>query len=402
MDELLILTHRIPYPPDKGDKIRAWNFFRYLAARYDVYLGTFVDENRDWRFTSQLRDLCKDSYFARLNPTLARLRSLQGFINGTALTLPYYFDPGLDGWVRTILERPQLRRIFVYCSAMVQYVSPEGMQNRRCVVDLVDVDSEKWLEYARRKRALSARVFKREGVKLRHLECEIASSAQATVVSTKAEEVLLRSFLLDKGRRITCICNGVDAEYFSPERPYARPPEIQGTSLVFTGAMDYWPNVDAVTHFAKKVFPHVKRQIPDASLLVVGSNPDPAVRELAGRPGILVTGRVPDVRPYIAHSTAVIAPLRVARGVQNKVLEGMAMGRPVIASREAANGIDAQSGKELLVVPEDDPLAFAEAVQAVGCSQLGLTLGQSAREYILQQHDWSKSAHTLQLAIERE
>ncbi len=397
MDELLVLTHRFPYPPDKGDKIRSWNFLRYLADRYHLYLGTFVDERRDWSFVETLRGLCRDCFFAGLDPRLARLRSLQGFISGSALTVPYYFDRGLDHWARSILGRPGLSRIFIYCSAMAQYIPLEIRRSRRCVADLVDIDSEKWFEYGRTMHGLKARISQREGTTLRRIEREIASTFGTTVVATQAERALFQNFAPESAERIACIRNGVDTDYFSPERHYVRPWEIGGTSLVFTGAMDYWPNIDAVIHFAKSVLPLVRQQVPDTRLIVVGSNPSSAVKALANGTDIIVTGRVPDVRPYVAHANAIVAPLRIARGVQNKMLEGMAMAKPVIASREAAIGIEGQVGEDFLVAENAE--AFVAAIQTVVSSPLGNAIGQNARRRVLADYDWSISAGRLEAAL---
>ncbi len=397
MDELLVLTHRFPYPPDKGDKIRSWNFLRYLAERYHLYLGTFVDERRDWSFAETLRGLCRDCFFAKLDPRLARLRSLRGFLNGSPLTIPYYYDRSLDHWVRGILCRPNLRRVFIYCSAMAQYIPLEVRRSRRCVADLVDIDSEKWFEYGRTMQGLKSGISRREGRTLRRIEREIASTFGATVVATQAERELFRSFAPEDAGRITCIRNGVDTDYFAPERHYDRPEEIGGTSLVFTGAMDYWPNIDAVVYFVRSILPIVQQRIPNTRLLIVGSNPSPTVKALADGSGVFVTGRVPDIRPYVAHSSAIVAPLRIARGVQNKMLEGMAMAKPVIASREAAIGIEGQPGKEFLIA--ESPEAFAAAIQAVVSSQLGDAIGQSARRRVLADYDWSVSGGRLEAAL---
>lgn len=397
MDELLVLTHRIPYPPDKGDKIRSWSFLRHLAERYDVYLGTFVDEERDWQFTDVLRRLCRECFFVRLDPRMARLRSLRGVVTGDPLTLPYYFDRGLAQWVRDVLNRPRLGRVFIYCSAMAQYIPLETRHALQSVADLVDIDSEKWFEYGRTMRGLKAQISRREGQALRRVECEIAATFKATFVATKPERDLIRDFAPESAERIECIRNGVDTDYFSPDRNYDRPAEIAGTPLVFTGAMDYWPNVDAAVHFVTSIFPRIRQRIPDARAIIVGSNPARAVKALARSGDVVVTGRVPDVRPFIAHASAIVAPIRVARGVQNKVLEGMAMAKPVIASPAAATGIEAEEGKELLIAESAD--SFAAATEVAALTPMGKTIGESARRRVIADYDWSASTRRLELAL---
>ena len=398
MDALLVLTHRIPYPPDKGDKIRSWHFLEHLARRYEVYLGTFIDDRRDWEFTDTLRGICRDCFFARLNPSLARLRSLRGFFSGSALTIPYYYDGALDRWVRSILGQPRVQRVFIYCSAMAQYIPFATRRSLHSVADLVDVDSEKWLEYGQSMHGIKAAVSRREGATLRRVERAIASTFSATFVSTKPERDLFQTFAPESAPRIGYIRNGVDSDYFSPERDYDRPEGVSGTAFVFTGAMDYWPNVDAATYFVNSIFPRIRQRIPDAQALIVGSNPAPAVRALAHDANVIVTGRVPDVRPYIAHAKAVIAPLRIARGVQNKVLEGMAMAKPVIASPEAAIGIEARRGEDLLVV--EGPEAFAAAAESLALSEAGTVIGQRARRRIVADYGWSASASRIEAALD--
>lgn len=397
MDELLMLTHRIPYPPDKGDKIRSWHFFKHLASRFSVYLGTFVDEDRDWSFVEKLRGMCRDSFFAKLDRGTARLRSLRGLLNGGPLTNPFYSDRALDRWVQEILSRTSRARILIYSSAMAQYITPDIRETRRCVADLVDVDSEKWLEYGRGVSGVKSYLLRREGTKLRDVEREIASTFSSTVVATENERELLNGLAPESTKRIVCIRNGVDAEYFSPNRNYERPPELRGTALVFTGVMDYAPNIDAVVYFTKNIFPLVREKIPDAQFLIVGSNPHRTVIELASGSDIIVTGRVPDVRPYLAHARAVVVPLRIARGVQNKLLEGMAMAKAVIALPAAAVGIEGEAGKEFLVA--NDPESFAAAIYSVAFSERGDALGQSARQRILASYSWSANAALLEATL---
>jgi sugar transferase (PEP-CTERM/EpsH1 system associated) len=398
MEELLFLAHRIPYPPDKGDKIRSWHFLEYLARQYRVNLGCLIDDNRDWEFTEFLRTMCHECCFVALDPPLARLRSLRGLADGRPLTLPYYSDATLSRWVARILSRPHLSRVFIYCSAMAQYVPVEFRRSLRSVVDLVDVDSEKWFDYARGAKAPMSWLWKREGKRLRQVERAIVKDFAMTLVATAEEmEILRRLAPLEAQEKISCIANGVDSEYFSPDRQYASPPEIRGTALVFTGAMDYWPNVDAVTYFSRAILPRLRQHIPDVSFYVVGSNPKPEVAALRAEAGVVVTGRVPDVRPYIAHARAVVVPLRIGRGVQNKVLEGMAMAKPVVASPEALTGINAKVGREILVA--DGPVQFADAVCKAIDVKAGAELGRNARLRVLADHEWLTSLNRLGAAL---
>jgi sugar transferase (PEP-CTERM/EpsH1 system associated) len=389
MQDLLFLCHRIPYPPDKGDKIRAWQLVRFLAQRYRLRLGCFVDDPRDWQFAAMLRSLCAECQFVPLDPRLARLRALRGFVDGRPLTLPYYYDARLARWVGEKLRHPDLAAVFVYCSAMAQYVPQDLHRSKRSLADLVDVDSEKWFDYARSRSPLSSWVWQREGRKLRAVERRIAEDFGVTSVATEAECRLLQSIAPGAAARIVALPNGVDSDYFSPAHRYDRPPELTGTAIVFTGAMDYWPNADAAVYFARSILPRVREVIADARFFVVGANPTDEVRALTGDDGIVVTGRVPDVRPYIAHAAVVVAPLRIARGVQNKVLEGMAMAKPVVVSPQAAIGIAAESGRELIVADDED--AFVDAIRSIVSGGVAATIGTDARARVVKDYSWSSS-----------
>lgn len=398
MQDLLFLAHRIPYPPDKGDKIRSWHFLRHLAQRYRVHLGCFVDDPRDWEFERLLRGICHECCLIELDPARARRRSLSGLLKRTPLTLPYYSDRRLHEWVRDILARQQLTRVFTYCSAMAQYVMSENRASVRRVVDFVDLDSQKWFDYAGRTQGAKRWALNREGRKLRSVERQVASAFDKTLLATKAEADLLRSVAPELAPRIAHIGNGVDSDYFSPETSYHNPYRKDQVALVFTGAMDYWPNVDAVTHFARSVLPLVRDRMPDVSFFIVGSNPKPEVLALASDRGIVVTGRVPDVRPYVAHARVVVAPLRIARGVQNKVLEGMAMARPVVATPQALEGIGAEVGSELLVAEAPD--AFAGAVCEAAEAAVGASIGANARQRVLVDYGWPASLRRLDAVID--
>jgi len=398
MEELLFLAHRIPYPPDKGDKIRSWNFFAHLARRYRIHLGCFIDDPRDWDFTEKLRSLCGECCFVGLKPSLAKLTSLRGLIDGRALTLPYYDNAELKAWARAITRRPQVTHAFVYCSAMAQYVDDAAHRRLRTIADIVDVDSEKWADYARRKPLASRWLYAREARGVRQIEADIAARFDATIVATDAELALMRELAPGAKGQLLCVTNGVDSDYFSPERPYDNPYGADGPAIAFVGAMDYWPNIDAAMHFARTIFPAVRARLPQLRFFIVGSNPSPELRALENDGAIVVTGRVPDVRPYMAHAAAIVAPLRIARGVQNKVLEGMAMGKPVIASPEALNGISAAIGTE--IIPAASPEEFADSIAQASSSDAGSVIGRNARRRVIADYAWPASLDRLDIAVD--
>lgn len=398
MPELVFLAHRIPYPPDKGDKIRSWNFLNHLAQRFDIRLGCFIDDPRDWEFTEVLRKICRDCCFVGITPRLARLGSLRGLLDGRALTLPYYYNRELYQWARNAMALPQVTHAFVYCSAMAQYVERDQQQRLRCVADIVDVDSAKWQDYAQQASFPWRWLYAREARTLQQTEISIAANFDATIVATDAELDLFKGFAPESSGRLACVSNGVDSEYFSPERSYDNPYTAGELPLVFVGAMDYWPNVDAVTNFVRVILPVVRQRLPALRFYIVGSNPPPEVTALGSEQNVVVTGRVPDVRPYVAHASAVVAPLRIARGVQNKVLEGMAMAKTVITSTEALTGINADIGKDILLA--NTPAEFADAIFRTATTDAGIAIGRSARARVMADYEWSASLKRLDRAVD--
>ena len=391
---LLFLPHRIPYPPDKGEKIRAWQFLRGLSRDYSVYLGTFVDDPRDRQFVDVVADECVESRFVDLRPAVAKARALSALATGRSLTEVYYRNPALHRWVSGLAARVKLDRVLVYSSAMAQY-APRAAGRR--VIDYVDVDSDKWRQYAASHRGPVRWIYGRESRRLAAYEQAIASEFDAGVFVSVAEAEFFRQRVPLVADRIVSIDNGVDADFFSPERPYDNPYDVDEEALVFTGAMDYWPNVDAVTFFAREVMPAVRKAHPGAVFYIVGGRPAASVKALEQLPGVRVTGRVPDVRPYVRHARAAVAPLRLARGVQNKVLEALAMAKPVLASPAALEGLDATNGRHLVVAR--DAAAFVDAVHAVLTKDM-LDLGARGRELVKERYAWAASLERLKALLE--
>lgn len=393
MRELIFLAHRIPYPPDKGDKIRSWNILKHLARSYHVHLGCFVDESRDWQFENNLREICAECCFLGLDRTRAGVRSVAALWRGLPLTLPYYRDRRMTLWLKDLMKRRPITMGFAYCSAMAQYLQGQTTKPIRRVVDLVDLDSQKWLEYGERAPALKRWILNREANRLADAERQIGSDFDAIFLSTEVETQEFCGMAPRLRQRVHTIPNGVDGEYFSPGHNFDDPYQSQQIPIVFTGAMDYWPNVDAVKHFVHTIFPLVRERMPNAVLVVVGSNPHPEILAFAKRPNIRVTGRVDDVRPYTSHARVIIAPLRVARGIQNKVLEGMAMAKPVVTSPEAMAGIKATNGQDLLVA--NDSAAFADAICEAAIESRGRQIGLNARHRVLADYTWSATLQRL-------
>jgi sugar transferase (PEP-CTERM/EpsH1 system associated) len=339
MEDILMLAHRIPYPPDKGDKIRSFHLLRRLARDYRVHLGAFIDDRSDLVHVDKLSALCADTCLIGLTPWRARLRSATGLLTGEALTLPYYSHRRLHAWVRQVQRGCRLQAVICFSSAMAQYLRDVADGPRR-IVDFVDVDSDKWRQYSDTRQGPMAWLYRREARTLLAYERAVAASADAGIFVSPNEVALFQRLAPEAGARLVAIENGVDTDYFDPHRDYANPYPMPGPVLVFTGAMDYWANIDAVSWFAQEVLPGLRQRHPDVCFAIVGARPDAQVQRLAQLPGVIVTGAVPDVRPYLAHARLAVAPLRIARGIQNKVLEALAMGRPLLATPAALAGVD--------------------------------------------------------------
>lgn len=385
---LLFLCHRIPYPPNKGDKIRSFHLLHHLSQHFDIYLATFVDDPEDWPWVPEVEKFCVDSLFLELNPTTARLRSLSGLVTGKVLSLPYYRNAQMQAWIDARVTEHDISHLLVFSAVMAQYVLNPTMPFERRVVDFVDIDSDKWQQYALQKRWPMSWVYRREGELLLDFEREVAHQFDAGLFVSSAEAAMFRELVPESAHKIGFYNNGVNAKYFAPDASLPNPYTGDGHVLVFTGAMDYWPNIDAVTWFAREIFPQMRAREPELHFYIVGSSPANAVSQLAKLPGVIVTGRVEDVRPYLQYAIAAVAPMRVARGVQNKVLEAMAMEKPVIVSSKGLEGIDA--------VHEEHILLADSAPEYVACLEQVLSdkypqMGSQARQRITRTFNWDKN-----------
>jgi polysaccharide biosynthesis protein PslH len=392
MEGLLFLAHRIPYPPNKGDKIRSFHLLRHLSKTYRIHLGAFVDDPDDWQYRDTLKQWCAEVKLLPLHGRFAKLASLRGLLTGEALTLPYYRNRELAQWAQQLADAGTVSRGLAYSSAMAQFM-PQNLSRR--VMDMVDVDSDKWTQYADAQRWPMSWLYAREGKKLANWEARVAEDFDATLLVSKDEAALLQQRAPRARQNIGAFENGVDAEYFSPDRDYPDPYKPDTRGIVFTGAMDYWPNIDAVTWFAERIFPAIRDKSPAARFTIVGSRPTEAVLALARQPGVVVTGSVPDVRPYLAHAACAVAPLRIARGVQNKVLEAMAMARPVVATAQAAEGIRAEAGRDYILAKGEADIAAA----VLACLKSGGPT-EAARTRILENYDWDRNLAAVDRLLE--
>jgi sugar transferase (PEP-CTERM/EpsH1 system associated) len=381
MRDLLFISHRIPFPPDRGEKIRGHQLITHLAQHFRVHLGCLIDDPTDWRHVAHLKTLCADVAAFGIDKRLQKLKALARIRPNRPLMLDYYFHPGLRRWVEETAARTRPDVVYIFSTAMAPYALHLDCHAR--ILDMLDVDSEKWALYARNSRWPTRAVWAREARTLLAYERHAAMQSDLTLFVTREEARRFAELAPETSARLRSIEVGVDAGRFSPDIAFARPYAGNGPHLVFTGNMDYWPNADAATWFAAEVLPRLRERAAGTQFHIVGANPGRRVLRLGRLAGVDVTGRVPDTRPYIAHADVAVAPLRMARGVQNKVLEAMALGRPVVASPQAFEGIRAVPGRDLLVA--DGAEAMAHAIIAI-VEGRHPGLGSAARAVIAQSY----------------
>jgi sugar transferase (PEP-CTERM/EpsH1 system associated) len=388
MGDILYLVHRVPYPPDRGDKIRSFHILKKLATLAPVHLVAFADDAADLDHGAALDGLVKSRHVEIRNASkpVAGVRSL---LTGKPLSLTLFDSGSMRSAVKGVLATENITTIFGFSGQMAQFV-PDQLDGRRFVMDFVDMDSAKFDAYADRAGAVMERVYRREARLLGRYEQSVARRADLSTFVSHAEADLFRTTNGLDASQVQPLENGIDLETFNRLAdfvPMSPSDKGAGPLIVFTGQMDYWPNVEAVTIFAEQVMPIIRQQAPVARFAIVGRKPTDAVKALAALPGVIVTGEVPDTRSWLAAASVVVAPLRLARGVQNKVLEAMAMACPVVASPAAFEGIDAVPGTSIMVA--DGVQAEAKAVLTLlNDPVLAQQLGQAARAQMEALYGW--------------
>jgi len=397
-EPILLLVHRIPYPPNKGDKIRSFNLLKFLSKSYDVYLGAFIDDPDDKKYISKVEEYCKETCLIEINPGQRKLASLSGFFSNQPLSLPYYKNRKMQTWVNDTVSSRAIKKHLVYSSPMAQYLRTISNAELK-IIDFVDVDSEKWKQYSEKHSGLMRWVYAREARLLLKFEKQISNEFDCSLFVSKNEADLFRQLSPvsneAQNEKITYYSNGVDTSYFSPTIELQSPYLAHGDNaqiIVFTGAMDYWANQEAVLWFAETIFPIVKKSIPAACFYIVGTRPSEKIKQLSEKDGVFVTGGVIDIRPYIAFANLVTAPLRIARGIQNKVLEAMAMAKPVLATHDAMDGIATSFDKKTNELLKSYTSNSAEELAQI-CKRI-LTdgdyshLGEKGRELVISHFSW--------------
>jgi sugar transferase (PEP-CTERM/EpsH1 system associated) len=380
MGDVLFLAHRMPYPPDRGDRIRAFNVLKYLSGRNRVHLISFVDEQRDMPRKSGLTP------FTASRSVMWRSKSrpkalMEALAQRRPGSLTAFDNRDMRAAIEDILARRSIDTIYVFSSQMAQYLPSRPRQ--RVIMDFCDMDSAKFETYAKSARGPMRWLMQREANLLFQFEKQVAARVDASLFVSQAEADLFRE--RTGATNVQVIENGIDTVFFDPDARFKQV-EISGRLIVFTGQMDYRPNIEAVSWFATSILPHVQVRFPDARFAIVGRNPTDAVKALGKIDGVVVVGEVPDVRGWLAAASCVVAPLKLARGIQNKVLEAMAMGRPVVASTPAAEGIDHQN--TILTGRSVGEIADA-VVTILSDAKSAAAMGRRARTQVQERYGWA-------------
>ncbi len=378
MGDVLFLAHRVPYPTDRGDKIRAFHILKHLSPRRRVHLVAFADDPADLARESGLELGERRIVWRGKSQAVA---GVQALLTGKPLSLTAFDHRQVRDAVADLLARHDIETIYVFSGQMAQYVPADA--RARIVMDFVDMDSAKFETYGATTRGFAGWMMRREARLLARFEQAVAARADASLFVSEAEAVLFRE--RTGADRVYAVENGIDTAGFDPAAPVASVDAGTGPLIVFTGQMDYRPNIEGVTWFVEAILPLVRGRYPDARFAIVGRKPDAAVTALAATPGVAVTGEVADVRPWLAAASVVVAPLKLARGVQNKVLEAMAMARPVVASRAAATGID--HGGTIAVGETAEAIA-AKIGELLADPTQAAELGAAARRRVVDHYGW--------------
>jgi sugar transferase (PEP-CTERM/EpsH1 system associated) len=392
---VLYVTHRVPWPPDRGDRIRTWNILKFLAERADVDLICLADEPVTAETRAALTRVTNRLAIVPHSGKSRYLRGAMSLASGGTVTEGLFESPMLRSVIRAWGQDASYTAALASSSGIAKYIQkPQLMNVGRVWIDLIDVDSQKWLDYSAATAFPMSLIYGIEGRRLRKLECALAAKADRLLVVSEAERELFRQFCEDAP--IQAIGNGVDTEYFYPV-----PSTLTPQSCVFVGVMSYLPNADAAEWFSNLVWPKVRERFPEAVFRIVGKNPTPDVQALGTLPGIAVVGSVPDVRPWINGSSCVVVPLRIARGVQNKVLEAMACGRPIVCSPAPLSGLAVEPGLHLMQADSIDQ--WVESIASVFDDKCRAEeFGMAASAWVQLNHRWQSCLEPLREMIDTE
>lgn len=400
--KILYLAHRIPYPPNKGDKIRSFNEIKHLSKSHEIDLIGLVDNVRDLSFQKNLKKYCRKIFLLPYCSLVAKIHGLVYLASGKSISAGYFYKKKMQNIINKWCSNTDYDVVVCFSSSMAEYIfrskilNLNKIQNNshrpRLIMDFCDLDSDKWLQYSKKSKFPLSLIYRIENKRLFEYEKKINQNFDHSIFVSKHEANLF-SDLYQKAQNITVITNGVDQEYFSSINSKNSKYQnkltnlLSGPKLMFAGAMDYYANIDGVRWFCEKIFPIIKTDFSEVDFFIVGSNPTAEVKNLSKKNGVIVTGFVKDIRPYYNEADICVIPLRVARGIQNKVLESMAMGKAVVTTSQANQGINAIHKKHLMIADNADD--FANVVLALlEDPAFQVQLGVKARQFVKENYNW--------------
>jgi sugar transferase (PEP-CTERM/EpsH1 system associated) len=377
--KILYICHRFPFPPNRGGKIRPFQMIKHLSQRHEVHVCSLARSPAEAAAGQGLREHCAHTECAIVTEPLQTLRMIARLPTPNPSSMGYFYSRDLRNRIGALHKRNLYDLILVHCSSMAQYAAE--IRDTAKVLDFGDMDSQKWLEYSNYKPFPLSAGYWWEGKKLEIEERRLAYQFDVCTATTRAELATLNE--LAPGITSDWFPNGVDHQFFSPDGNDYDPNVIS-----FIGRMDYYPNQECMLRFCKEVLPLIQKQRPSAQLFIVGADPIPTIRKLGELPNIVVTGSVP------------VAPLAIARGTQNKILEAMAMGVPVVTSSVAANGVDVVLNEHLLVA-DDAPSCVKAVVKLMEAREERGRLSDAGRGRVMSHHHWANSMRRMEAILER-
>lgn len=386
---ILFLSQRVPYPPNRGDKITTWRLVERMKRRHEVRCVAFAHDDADVQAAAELTRLGAPTTALRIDLRRTKLASLPLLLTGKPLTLGAYGSRELQRVVDELAPSCQVG--YAYSSSMGAFLEPHKRLKR--VMHFAELDSDKWRQYAERSKWPMSWVYAREHRTLLEFERRIAASFDENVLCTPLEQQVFEREI--PGPRSLVLRNGVDLAHYQPKPDLAEPEH-----LVFVGVMDYLPNIDGCVWFVNEILPRLRAKRPGVRFTIVGSRPTDEVKALASHPGVTVTGFVDDPREFLARAAVSVAPLRIARGIQNKVLEGLAMGLPVVGTTSATQGVEGEAGRDFLLANTvDEQVAAIERLLAD--PQFARALGRRGRQFVEEKYDWERVFDPLDTLLAR-
>ena len=385
--KILFLSHKIPFPPNRGDRIPSFFRMKHLSKKNDLSIAFPCFYEEELKLTDEIKKYCVSIDTELIKPFNAKLKSLYSVLTRKPLTLPYFYSKKLHKKILKRIEEENFDLIYIFCSSMAQYVM--DVKGIKKIIDLVDVDSHKWLQYSKKTFPPLSTLYYLEWKKLKKYEIFLAKNCECTILISENEKKLFIEHYINNVPTLV-VPNGVNLKYFRPNKNYSYKPQ----KIVFLGAMDYYANVDGVAYFHDKIFPIIKKEIPDAKFYIIGSRPAKAVQKLASK-DVIVTGFVDDVRTYLNDACVCAVPLRIARGIQNKILEAMASGIPVVTSPICNDGVAAVDGENILV--GKTPQEFAKYVTDILSNHnLRDKFARNGRKFVEEHYSWEINLNRLE------